>query len=42
MNVKKKYKVAIIDYEFGNSVSVKNALDYLKINNEIKKKTNKP
>ena len=41
MTVKKKYKVAIIDYEFGNAVSVKNALDYLKIKNEIKKKPNK-
>jgi len=36
----KKYKIAIIDYEFGNAVSVKNALDYLKINNKIKKKPN--
>ena len=35
---KKINKVAIIDYEFGNAISVKNALDYLKINNEIKKK----
>tara|TARA_Y100000746_G_C15352449_1_gene386516 strand:- start:74 stop:715 length:642 start_codon:yes stop_codon:yes gene_type:complete len=32
----KNSKVAIIDYEFGNATSVKNALDYLKINNEIK------
>ena len=38
MSINKKYKVAIIDYEFGNSASLKNALDYLKINNEIKDK----
>ena len=38
MSTNKKFKVAIIDYEFGNSASVKNALDYLKIKNDIKYK----